>query len=344
MTQKKQTIFRAPRIKLAESISPNEDGTIDIQVLKTGNFFDPRYGKFAITRKMFSEMIDNFKKGTRGIDISLDYIHKSDDIAAGWFKTLEERNVEGDYSELWGKVELTDSGKRSLSSKEFKYVSADFDPQYKDNEKGENHGCVLEGSALTNRPVIKGMQAIQLSETEIEIEAGEEYDKEKMSQLLSAMKTNNMTLDELIKLCNTKESNMAMTEQEKKEMELKDAEIAKLKEEAKANSEKLQLSEKNSKFDKMLAENKVVEAQRKPFLEGDMEKFSELAVKANFSESGHGNGHNEDNGTQDVEDQMSVEINKMMEEKKITLSEATKLVARNPKFAKALDKKFGSKE
>lgn len=340
MTQKNQTIFRAPIIKLSEAIAPNEDGTIDIQVLKTGNFFDPRYGKFAITRKMFSEMIENFKRGTRGIDISLDYVHKSDDVAAGWFKNLEERNINNEYSELWGKVELTDSGKKSLSSREFKYVSADFDPQYKDNEKGESHGCVLEGSALTNRPVIKGMRAIQLSETEIEIEAGEEYDKEKMGQLLSAMKTNNMTLDELIKLCNTKESNMAMTEQEKKEMEMKDAEIQKLKEEAKATSEKLQLSEKNSKFDKMLAENKVVEAQRKPYLEGDMEKFSELAVKANFSESGHGEGHSQTGAKQDVEDEMEVEINKLVTEKKMTLSEATKQVARLPKFAKALSEKF----
>lgn len=337
----KKLSFRGPALLLSDAI---EGDVIEIQVLKTGNFFDPRYGKFAITRKLFSEMINNFKKGTLNKEVSLDYIHQGEDKAAAWFKDVYEKEIPGGHG-LFAKVELTGSGKVSLSQKDFKYVSAEFDPKWKDNEKGDYHGCVLEGAGLTNRPVIKGMQSIQLSEGDgVETEDMMSYDD--MAKELAELRTKCSEL-ELKNKADPAPTNPleggTMTPEEKKLMEDKDAEIAKLKEGQASMEEKVQLSEKNSKFDKMLSDGKVVEAQRKPYIAGDMDSFSALAVKIKLSEDGNGTGHGGDGEgeeSSDIEDKMAEDAQKMAADKKISLSEAVKIVAAMPKNKKALETKF----
>lgn len=115
---------------------------------------------------MLSEMVENFENESRGIVPALDYMHESQNIAAGWFKKLFIKASENGH-ELWAQIEMTPNGAKVLSDKEFGYVSADFDTEYQDNETGEKHGCVLLGAGLTNRPVIKRMaSAISLSEKE----------------------------------------------------------------------------------------------------------------------------------------------------------------------------------
>ncbi len=47
-------------------------------------------------------------------------------------------------------------------------------------------------------------------------------------------------------------------------------------------------AEKKNKFDVMLSEGKVVEAQRDAFMIGDMEKFTAAQKPLNLSERGHG--------------------------------------------------------
>jgi hypothetical protein len=133
-----------------------------MQILRTGEFSDPRYGRFEITREMLAEMVANFSEGVRGVIPALDYKHESDDVAAGWFKSLYLKE-NGD--ELWADIEMTPKGEKILQDKEFGYVSADFDTEYTDNETHKNFGCVLLGAGLTNRPVIKRMESvIQLAE------------------------------------------------------------------------------------------------------------------------------------------------------------------------------------
>jgi phage I-like protein len=156
--------------KLSEEATPlvvnHTTGPIikDLQILKSGSFYDPRYSDFIITEMMLSEMVSNFKSGVRGVIPALDYAHETDGPAAGWFKELYLKD--GDAGkELWGKVEFTPRGQKSLSDKDYAYLSADFDESYSDNESGTEYGCVFLGAALTNRPVIKRMTpAIQLSE------------------------------------------------------------------------------------------------------------------------------------------------------------------------------------
>lgn len=163
-------LFKSSRCILADQ-APLEVGKSSqgnplrkMQVLRTGTFTDPRYGTFPITPKMLSDMVKNFSEGVRGVIPSLDYKHESDDVAAGWFQKLYTVN-DGDNVELWAEIEMTPRGEKTLSDKEFGYISADFDSDYCDNETGVKHGCVLLGAGLTNRPVIKRMESvIELSE------------------------------------------------------------------------------------------------------------------------------------------------------------------------------------
>jgi len=150
---------------LDESFQPQDLPVLkDIQVLKSGTFYDPRYKQFDVTAKMLQEMVSNFRNGVRGVVPALDYDHDTQGPAAGWFKELYIKDI-GPESQLWAKIEFTPRGQKSLSDKDYGYISADFEDAYEDNETGRKYGCVLKGAALTNRPVIKRMEpVIQLSE------------------------------------------------------------------------------------------------------------------------------------------------------------------------------------
>ena len=68
------------------------------------------------------------------------------------------------------RVDWTPNGEKILAEKEFRYLSAEFDVDYTDNETPDiSHGTVLLGAGLTNRPVIKRMDAvITLSENSLQ--------------------------------------------------------------------------------------------------------------------------------------------------------------------------------
>ncbi|MDP1674415.1 MAG: phage protease [Burkholderiales bacterium] len=130
-----------------------------VTITRTGNFTDPRYGKFSITRDMLLAMVSNFDKRAYGQDIFIDVSHKPDNGAAGKITKL---TVEGDR--LRALVEWTEFGVSAIRERGFVYLSAEYHENFKDNEKGERHGPVLLGAGLTVRPVIKGLDPIQLSE------------------------------------------------------------------------------------------------------------------------------------------------------------------------------------
>lgn len=130
-----------------------------VTVTKIGRFYDPRYGEFDITRQMLSEMVANFDKGTYGQDVFLDVAHKPSDGAAGKFLKL---SIEG--NKLRALIEWTPYGVDAVKTRGFKYLSADYSENFQDNEKRAQHGPLLFGAGLTIRPVIKGLDPVQLSE------------------------------------------------------------------------------------------------------------------------------------------------------------------------------------
>lgn len=130
-----------------------------VTVTKLGRFYDPRYGEFYITREMLLAMIDNFNKDTYGQEIFLDVAHAPSHGAAAKFLKL---SLEG--NKLRALLEWTPFGVEAVKNRGFKYLSADYTENYQDNEKRDQHGPLLFGAGLTIRPVIKGLDPVQLSE------------------------------------------------------------------------------------------------------------------------------------------------------------------------------------
>jgi len=132
-----------------------------VTLCRTGSFTDPRYGRFEINRDIFLSMVSNFHKNTYGQKIFIDLNHKPQDGAAG---EVMELSVEGHL--LRALVEWSPLGIEAITKRKMVYLSAEFNEKYKDNEAGNEHGAVLLGAALTVRPVIKGLDSVQLSEND----------------------------------------------------------------------------------------------------------------------------------------------------------------------------------
>lgn len=129
-----------------------------VTVTRTGDFTDPRYGQFAITPTMLSQMVSNFDKRVTGQDVYIDVAHKHADGAAAKVVKLEVQD-----NRLRALVEWTPFGVAAIKERGFAYLSAEFHEAWTDNEKGAAHGCVLLGAGLTIRPVIKHLDPVQLS-------------------------------------------------------------------------------------------------------------------------------------------------------------------------------------
>ncbi|WP_084612695.1 phage protease [Pseudogulbenkiania sp. MAI-1] len=147
------------RVLAGEALLP-DDGTRQswVTITRTGSFTDPRYGRFEITRDMLLGMIKNFDARTLGVDVFLDVAHEPDKGAAATVKKLA---IEG--NKLRALVEWTDYGVEAVQKRGFKYLSADYHENFRDNEQGNLHGPLLQGAGLTTRPVIKHLDPVQLS-------------------------------------------------------------------------------------------------------------------------------------------------------------------------------------
>jgi phage I-like protein len=342
-------IYKAPPIQLSENQSTSN--LQKMQILKVGEFYHEKYGKFGITKKMLSEMVANFKEGVRGVRPALDYSHNSEDVAAGWFRDLYLEND----SELWADIEMTPKGTKVLSDKEFGYTSAEFDPSYETNETPMRKvGAVLLGAGLTNRPVIKNMKpVIELSEGgKMDIKELEEklagYEKqladksefEKKLMEASGAESLEQVMEQIQKM---KGENPELMEK-KEELDKALAEKEDLKKELSEKTEALKLAEsekaaaqKEIEFTVLLSEGKACVAQKEAFLKGDMMEFAKNSQSMNLSEKGHGKGIPKD---VDAEN----EIIKLAKEKAtaegIQFSEAVSQIRKeNPELVKKLQEK-----
>lgn len=131
------------------------------EILKVGEFTDARYGKFEITEEKLLTLKKNFDDNVVKLDIALDLNHDPTGGAFAWINTL---SVEGGKLFMTLK-DITEEGRKILKQKVFKYFSVEFAPfdTIIDGKKATIKD-VLRGVALTNRPVIKGMQPTFLSE------------------------------------------------------------------------------------------------------------------------------------------------------------------------------------
>lgn len=155
-----ETYYYSNVIKLSDELSDELPDSIEI--MRTGKWKHNSYGNFEINDNTINNIITNFNNKVRGIDISFDLEHgttanKSEAVC--WVKKLIK-----DGSRLMAEVDWTELGKKKIKDKSFKYFSPEFKFKYEDSESGKKYEDVLLGGGLTNRPFIKNMCPIMLSE------------------------------------------------------------------------------------------------------------------------------------------------------------------------------------
>lgn len=169
------------------TIKLNDSRESWIQALPIGTYTHPVYGVIKLTAERIARFAENVNKKVRGQDLDIDYDHKNrTDEAAGWVVQAESKN-----DGLWLLVSWTEKAANLIVSKAYKYFSAEFVDSWKDPKSGTTYNDVLFGGGITNRPFIKDMVPINLSEffegKELEDIKGEIMTDEQKKQLLAQL-------------------------------------------------------------------------------------------------------------------------------------------------------------
>jgi hypothetical protein len=262
-----------------------------LQYLPLGLYDHPVHGEINITPQRIANFVKNFNDKVREQDLDVDYEHKQlDTKAAGWIKAAEDRGPEG----LWVQVDFTDPAMQALRNKEYKYFSAEFADAWKHPKTKTKHKDVMFGGALTNRPFIKDIMPINLSELlgephkQYDPNQGVSMDPKLKASLIKLYKLSEDATDEQV--AEAVEAGApapvepkAETDDEKKARLIKEAEELGLKvDEAVKEPELAQLSElakTNPALQVLLAEREETRTRMQALEVGN--KLSETTIKLN---------------------------------------------------------------
>lgn len=144
-----------------DSIKFNDAGSVTwLQALPVGTYTHPIHGKIEVTPERVQRFALNVKSKVRGTDLDIDYDHKEKSgEAAGWVKDAEARS-----DGLWLAVEWTQDALSKLKNKAYRYFSPEFVDAWTHPKTNQKFQDVLFGGALTNRPFLKDILPINLSE------------------------------------------------------------------------------------------------------------------------------------------------------------------------------------
>jgi hypothetical protein len=290
-----------------------------LEILRVGSFDSPTHGKFSITKEMLKSVKDNFYSNIYRLadnegrpQLPLNFAHDKGREAAGWIRELY---LSEDEKTLIGKIEMTPTGKEKVINKEFAFASAEISFKHYDPELKRNFNNVLTGAALTNIPFIKGMKAIELTETYLTMED--------IIKSLTEMTPENQVVvfDKLAYL-------IGKNAPKKEEFSEKEKALISEKEEL---QNKLALQEKELSFTVMLTEGKVVPAQKEAFLKNDMVEFAKnSSSKINFSQDSNSGNFKEEEKKDLTSDDAVKLIDSLakgkMKESSISYGAATSLV------------------
>src|SRR3954464_8536862 len=133
-----------------------------VMAMRVGDYKHPAYGQISFTADRIKRFADSVKNKVRGIALDIDYDHKADPArgneAAGW---VEDAKIEGDALMLL--VEWTKTAAEKIKDGAYRYFSPDFQDEWRDSNSIE-HRDVLFGGGITNRPFLKDLLPVNLSE------------------------------------------------------------------------------------------------------------------------------------------------------------------------------------
>jgi len=241
------------KIKLSEAFSlednESEEELKKVHLLKECSLSDRGV---EITKDTLLTLKANFDSNIRGQDISIDYTHDNDEgekPAGAWIKELE---LSEDQKNLFAMVEFTPNAKKMIEDREYKYLSVEIDPLYQ-NEEGKMFSNVLLGGTFTNRPAVKGLDPIKLSENINNNKIDMELSQEEITSLESIKSEMSLEIKDFYNsFAEMKQNNQALmgeiselkTDKSKLEEEANSAKEALLKmKEERINAEKLSITE-----------------------------------------------------------------------------------------------------
>ncbi len=163
-----------------------EDGRPDaswLQAFPIGEYDHPVYGKIKMTIERARNMASGVISKVRGIDIAIDYGHDSGGEAAGWVTSAEAR-TDG----LWLFVEWTEKAATAIREGAYRYFSPEYMDKWKHPQSGDEFTDVVLGGGLTNRPFLKNILPVNLSEIEKAEERGGGGMEELLKKLREALK------------------------------------------------------------------------------------------------------------------------------------------------------------
>ena len=131
-----------------------------IQAVPIGTYQHPVYGEIDFTQEKIRSMASNVQQQVRDTQLDVDYDHKAKTgKAAGWIT-----NASAESDGLYVQVEWTKSAEQAIKNNEYKYFSPEYQDKWKHPKTGQVHRDVLFGGALTNRPFLKDLLPVNLSE------------------------------------------------------------------------------------------------------------------------------------------------------------------------------------
>jgi phage I-like protein len=149
-----------------------------IQIMTLGTYNHPWYGKVKFSEQRLQRFADNVNTNVVGKQLDIDYDHKmSTGEAAGWIQEVEYRSGQG----LFAEVKWTPSAKQKIQEGAYRYFSPEFADQWKHPKTNKTFKDVLFGGGITNRPFLKDILPINMSET-FGDEVFESYKKNQIRQ------------------------------------------------------------------------------------------------------------------------------------------------------------------
>ena len=259
-----------------------------VQVFTLGKFQHPQ-GEFNVDDGFLKNIVSSFQYMTnRGAEVPVDYEHGSAipgatpeaARAAGWVTEIDHRPGEG----LWANVSWTDDAIDFIRSREYRFISPEFHPDYTD-ELGKDLGPTLLAVGLVNRPHLKGMEAVSLKERhmsesvieEVVVETAEEVVVEEpievelssdaSSETVKAGYESDMEmlhnrLDEIARVVADLVGDVDREKSKEEDEVMAEYEEPKMKEQALPEEVTTLLAEMNARLQRVEAENKELKAER----------------------------------------------------------------------------------
>lgn len=159
MTYQATFLVDLSEITLSEE---NDTNSSWVHALPLGSYKHPVFGTLDITKDRAKRFAESVVNKVRGIDPSVNYDHNNAAEAAGWVKNAEARS-----DGVWLFVEWTTNAVTKIKEKAYRYFSAEFTDEWVDSQD-KAFMDVIVGGALTNRPFMKNLVPINLTEATVD--------------------------------------------------------------------------------------------------------------------------------------------------------------------------------